>query len=189
MSKAKVSAVPTAEEKEAMSQAAKQAAAVIEQTATEATIAEDAAAVVDIPVAEVEAEHVVDTRPVVEEEEVFTDPAAMAPVDMSVEIAAEAIENLPELTSAEEIIETPDLVVEEETVGEDFDKSEDNSQDLDEETLVAAENEAIYTLSIERLEAYLASDKDQDRIIQESRGGNFISSMTHEIYVPLSLFK
>jgi hypothetical protein len=39
-----------------------------------------------------------------------------------------------------------------------------------------------------RLEEYLLSAKPQDKIIQESQGGNFISNMDHTIYVPISLF-
>lgn len=40
-----------------------------------------------------------------------------------------------------------------------------------------------------KLEEYLSGFKDTDRIIQESRGGNFVSVNTREVYVPLSLFK
>jgi hypothetical protein len=34
----------------------------------------------------------------------------------------------------------------------------------------------------------ILSAKPQDKIIQESQGGNFISNMDHTIYVPISLF-
>jgi hypothetical protein len=42
-------------------------------------------------------------------------------------------------------------------------------------------------ISLKRLEEYLSA-KPQDKIIQESQGGNFISNMDHTIYVPISLF-
>jgi hypothetical protein len=45
-----------------------------------------------------------------------------------------------------------------------------------------------YDFSAKRLEEYLLSAKPQDKIIQESQGGNFISNMDHTIYVPISLF-
>jgi hypothetical protein len=44
-----------------------------------------------------------------------------------------------------------------------------------------------YDFSAKRLEEYLLSAKPQDKIIQESQGGNFISNMD-TIYVPISLF-
>jgi hypothetical protein len=40
-------------------------------------------------------------------------------------------------------------------------------------------------ISAKRLEEYLLSAKPQDKIIQESQGGNFISNMDHTIYVSL----
>jgi hypothetical protein len=40
-----------------------------------------------------------------------------------------------------------------------------------------------------RLEEYLLSAKPQDKIIQESQGGNFISNMDHTIYVPTLFIK
>jgi hypothetical protein len=42
-------------------------------------------------------------------------------------------------------------------------------------------------ISAKRLEEYLLSAKPQDKIIQESQGGNFISNMDHTIYVPISI--
>lgn len=46
-----------------------------------------------------------------------------------------------------------------------------------------------YTFSEKVLDEYLASTKQEDRIVQESRGGNFVSNKTHVIYVPITLFQ
>jgi hypothetical protein len=60
-----------------------------------------------------------------------------------------------------------------------------NQDDMPEDP--GAELSGKYDFS-KRLEEYLLSAKPQDKIIQESQGGNFISNMDHTIYVPISLF-
>lgn len=97
----------------------------------------------------------------------------------------------------EEIIEKEDLAVIEKEMPsteeslEEEEKVKDVPEDegMDEQAETAPENESIYSFSVEKLEAYLASDKEQDKIVQESRGGNFVSSKDRVIYVPITLFK
>jgi hypothetical protein len=69
----------------------------------------------------------------------------------------------------------------------DIRESQDESQDEAMPEDPGAELSGKYDFS-ERLEEYLLSAKPQDKIIQESQGGNFISNMDHTIYVPISLF-
>lgn len=47
------------------------------------------------------------------------------------------------------------------------------------------EDTVFFSLSV--LDEYLASHKAEDKIIQESKGGNFVSIHSKEIYIPLSL--
>jgi hypothetical protein len=68
------------------------------------------------------------------------------------------------------------------------DESQDESQDEAMPEDPGAELSGKYDFSAKRLEEYLLSAKPQDKIIQESQGGNFISNMDHTIYVPISLF-
>ena len=45
-----------------------------------------------------------------------------------------------------------------------------------------------FKFNAEKLQSYLDSYKDEDKIIQESKGGNFVSNRDHTVYVPLALF-
>jgi hypothetical protein len=92
----------------------------------------------------------------------------------------EAIVNIPE---EEEEVSAGDEV-EEEGIQPGMEDSQDEDMPEDHE----AEFEGKYDFSAKRLEEYLLSDKGQDKILQEFRGGNYISTTDHTIYVPLSLF-
>jgi hypothetical protein len=60
-------------------------------------------------------------------------------------------------------------------VGDIQDESQDESQDEAMPEDPGAELSGKYDFSAKRLEEYLLSAKPQDKIIQESQGGNFIS--------------
>jgi hypothetical protein len=73
---------------------------------------------------------------------------------------------------------------------DEVEEPQDESQDEAMPEDPGTESELIgkYSFSAEKLEEYLRSDKQQDKIIQESRGGNFVSITDHTVYVPISLF-
>lgn len=104
----------------------------------------------------------------------------------------ETAENLASNDFEEEIQENAASNDFEEETAENLEQNdfeeEDESQIGD---AIGSEAEAApkYNFSEEKLEAYLASQKDQDKIIQISRGGNFVSSKDHTVYVPITLFK
>jgi hypothetical protein len=92
-----------------------------------------------------------------------------------------------ELQPGDEITDPDPVEIPEEEmqVGDIQDESQDESQD---EAMPEDPGAELSGDSAKRLEEYLLSAKPQDKIIQESQGGNFISNMDHTIYVPISLF-
>jgi hypothetical protein len=126
--------------------------------------------------------------------EVFED----APVaDLDTPVAGEEIENGAEVPQNEGPDETgnelqpgdeitdPDPVEipeEEMQVGDIQDESQDESQDEAMPEDPGAELSGKYDFLLSVLKSISA--KPQDKIIQESQGGNFISNMDHTIYVP-----
>jgi hypothetical protein len=127
--------------------------------------------------------------------EVFED----APADLDTPVAGEEIENGAEVPQNEGPDETgnelqpgdeitdPDPVEipeEEMQVGDIQDESQDESQDeaMPEDPELSYQE---YDFSAKRLEEYLLSAKPQDKIIQESQGGNFISNMDHTTFQSL----
>ena len=110
----------------------------------------------------------------------------------------EIIEEISEETAAEDVIDTNLDSVENQSVGEEEiedqheSKDETNGDDIhqvqDSEEPHEFDPEMKYNFSAEVLEDYLSSYKAEDKIIQESIGGNFVSNRDHSVYVPLSLF-
>jgi len=97
-----------------------------------------------------------------------------------------------EVVDAETVIEAEEISEEESS--EELTGKETSEEGLDEELLKNDEEGDMvvpskYNFSEEKLDAYLASSKEQDKIIQISRTGNFVSAKDHTIYVPITLFK
>lgn len=70
----------------------------------------------------------------------------------------------------------------------DFEEEEVSSGAEAPGPVISGENPE-FVFSEEKLKAYLASYKEQDKVMQVSRGGNFVSTKDHTIYVPITLFK
>lgn len=101
-------------------------------------------------------------------------------VETSEEIANMSIVETAATTKVEENYEQIDFEEDLEFNKAENDNTEDNKKGPVEDSK--------YTFSESVLNDYLESDKQDDRIVQESRLGNFVSNRTREIYVPLSLF-
>jgi hypothetical protein len=74
-------------------------------------------------------------------------------------------------------------------VGDIQDESQDESQDEAMPEDPGAELSGKYDFSAKRLEEYLLSAKPQDKIIQESQGGNFISNGSYNLRSNLLFIK
>lgn len=104
-------------------------------------------------------------------------PAGPGPEDMLLD---EYMETTNEIKNIDVVDEEEKELIESGTIGDNnADESNGNS----------SESLPKYTFSEKVLDEYLASTKQEDRIVQESRGGNFVSNKTHVIYVPITLFQ
>jgi hypothetical protein len=137
---------------------------------------------------------------VVEQEAVNNVPVDVIQETADIEVPeeiepVELVEEISEETAAEDVIDT-DLAgiaeqgVIDEQAAEDQQGSnnEDMEQVQDSEEPHDFDSEVKYKFSAEVLEEYLSSYKAEDKIVQESIGGNFVSNRDHSVYVPLSLF-
>jgi hypothetical protein len=93
-------------------------------------------------------------------------------------------------TMTEDLIEA---APEAETDGSEEYEEPKGEEAVEEEAVevVEEEEEALegkYDFCPKKLEAYLNSVKQEDKIIQASVGGNFVSNRDFTVYVPLSLF-
>ena len=150
------------------------------------------------------AKQVTKTAPAVEEQEAVNNAAVdviqeTADIEIAEEIEpVEVVEEISEEFPAEDVIDTDlDSVenqsLEEEEVGDqDESKNEVNGDNIyqvtDSEEEPEFDPESKYDFSAEVLDEYLSSHKAEDKIIQQSVGGNFVSIRDHTIYVPLSIF-
>jgi hypothetical protein len=143
--------------------------------------------------------------PVIETvEEIVDSVEAVEEVVDSVDTVEEIA--VPAETAAEEVVDTDtDRIAEQDAVNEAVTEdqqelnTDSNEEQINPETgeepqvedSVEAEEvdpELKYDFSAKVLEEYLSSYKAEDKIIQQSLGGNFVSNRDHAVYVPLSLF-